>query len=279
MESACKFWPSGILDVHFTKTCCPGNRVWSSQIWEKRITLTDLVCMQCWIQELSVHSYDVVCGSLWATGQRDILHYETAGNFLWQTQQIWWKLNNIQECLVKPSSFPANYQLPSLKSWCLLECIHCRRERILRLCDHYWWQWWDCAITAGSINHGKNTLVKVPRNLKNRVYFKPENTKIFWAENPPDPPSAYATGETGKGQGTVRKKPRNRKRSAYPRAALCRVSLSDRRDRTSPWWSWKVCDFDVTGSCDVISPDHFVRGFYYSSFRRCVTEFFSSAKG
>ena len=41
------------------------------------------------------------------------------------------------------------------------------------------------------------------------------------------------------------------------------------RDRTSPWWSWKVCDFDVTGSCDVISPDHFVRGFYYSSYRRC----------
>ena len=28
-----------------------------------------------------------------------------------------------------------------------------------------------------------------------------------------------------------------------------------RRDRTSPWWSWKLCDFDVTG------PDHFVRGF------------------
>ena len=50
--------------------------------------------------------------------------------------------------------------------------------------------------------------------------------------------------------------------------ALCR------RDRTSPWWSWKVCDIDVTGSCDVISPDHFVRGFYYSSFRRCGLNFF-----
>ena len=64
-------------------------------------------------------------------------------------KRIWWKLENIQECLVKPSSFSANYQLPSLKSWCLLECIHCRRERILikvvrslpvamiRLCDHW----------------------------------------------------------------------------------------------------------------------------------------------
>ena len=39
-------------------------------------------------------------------------------------------------------------------------------------------------------------------------------------------------------------------------------------DSTSPWSSWKVCDFDVTGSCDVISLDHFVRGFYDSSFRR-----------
>ena len=46
-----------------------------------------------------------------------------------------------------------------------------------------------------------------------------------------------------------------------------------RRDRLSPWWSWKVCDFDVTGSCDVISPDHFVQGFYYSSFRRCGLNF------
>ena len=34
-----------------------------------------------------------------------------------------------------------------------------------------------------------------------------------------------------------------------------------------------MCDFDVTGSCDVISPDHFVRGFYYSSFRRCGLNF------
>ena len=27
------------------------------------------------------------------------------------------------------------------------------------------------------------------------------------------------------------------------------------------------------GSCDVISPDHFVRGFYNSSFRRCGLNF------
>ena len=56
-----------------------------------------------------------------------------------------------------------------------------------------------------------------------------------------------------------------------PRGTLSRLALG--RDRTSPWWSWKVCDFDVTGSCDVISPDHFVRGFYYSSFRRCGLNF------
>ena len=46
-----------------------------------------------------------------------------------------------------------------------------------------------------------------------------------------------------------------------------------RRDRRSPWWSWEMCDFDVTSSCDVISPDHFVRGFYNSSFRRCRPNF------
>ena len=32
-------------------------------------------------------------------------------------------------------------------------------------------------------------------------------------------------------------------------------------------WFWRH------GSCDVISPDHFVRGFYYSSFRRCGLNF------
>ena len=139
MESACKFSPSGILHVylHFCQDLLPRKiDFWSSQIWEKRMILS----MQCWIQELSVHTHDAVRGSLWATSQstRDMLHYKTAGNFfLWRTQRIWWKLDNVQECLVKPSSFPANYQLPSLKSWCLLECIHCRRERILRLCDHY----------------------------------------------------------------------------------------------------------------------------------------------
>ena len=34
-----------------------------------------------------------------------------------------------------------------------------------------------------------------------------------------------------------------------------------------------MCDFDVARSCDVISPDHFGRGFYYSSFRRCGLNF------
>ena len=77
--------------------------------------------------------------------------------------------------------------------------------------------------------------------------------------------------ETGKGWGTVRKMPRKSKRSV--RAGLSHLALSCRRDRTSPWWFWKVCDFDVTGSFDVISPDHFVRGFYNSSFRRCGLNF------
>ena len=41
---------------------------------------------------------------------------------LWQAQWVWWKvfsqkLDNIQECLANLSSFPANYQLPSLKRW------------------------------------------------------------------------------------------------------------------------------------------------------------------
>ena len=45
-------------------------------------------------------------------------------SFLWQAQWRWWKvfcpkLDNIQECLVKLSTFPPNYQLPSLKRWCL----------------------------------------------------------------------------------------------------------------------------------------------------------------
>ena len=80
MEFACKFSPSGILHVHFCQDLRPRKiEFWSSQIWEKRIILS----MQCWIQELSEHTYDAVCGSPWATSQstRDILHYETAGNF------------------------------------------------------------------------------------------------------------------------------------------------------------------------------------------------------
>ena len=82
--------------------------------------------------------------------------------------------------------------------------------------------------------------------------------------------------ETGKGRGTVRKMPQE-KANGRPRGTLSRLAL--RRDRTSPWWFWKVCDFDVTGSCDVISPDHFVRGFYYSSFRRCGLNFLVLQKG
>ena len=75
-------------------------------------------------------------------------------------------------------------------------------------------------------------------------------------------------------QGKAGNSPKNAKKqeTGRPRGTLSRA-LELRRDRTSPWWSWKVCDFDVTGSCDVISPDHFVRGFYYSSFRRCGLNF------
>ena len=66
---------------------------------------------------------------------------------------------------------------------------------------------------------------------------------------------------------------RNGPRTRYSSSVASPGLALSRRDRISPWWSWKVCDFDVTGSCDVISPDHFVRGFYYSSFRRCGLNF------
>ena len=65
---------------------------------------------------------------------------------------------------------------------------------------------------------------------------------------------------------------RQEKETAHPRGSLASLALW-RRDRRSPWWSWELCDFDVTSSCDVISPDHFVRGFYNSSFRRCRPNF------
>ena len=41
----------------------------------------------------------------------------------------------------------------------------------------------------------------------------------------------------------------------------------------------KFVDVDVTGSCDVISSDHFVRGFSPSSFRRCRRNFLVLKKG
>ena len=82
MESAhsCKSLRSGILHVHFCQDLLPRKmEFWSTQIWEKRI----IPSMLCWIQELSVHTHNAVCGSLWATSQstRDILHCETVGNF------------------------------------------------------------------------------------------------------------------------------------------------------------------------------------------------------
>ena len=75
---------------------------------------------------------------------------------------------------------------------------------------------------------------------------------------------------------SVRKKPRNRKRSA--RAAFLYMSRLASRSQlqTRPHISMVILEsvwFDVTGSCNVISPDHFVRGFYYSSFRRCGLNF------
>ena len=69
-----------------------------------------------------------------------------------------------------------------------------------------------------------------------------------------------------------KKKVRQEKETAHSRGSLASLALW-RRDRESPWWSWELCDFDVTSSCDVISPDHFVRGFYNSSFRRCRPNF------
>ena len=120
MESACKFSPSGILHLHFCHDLLPKKmKFWSSQIWEKT--------MLCWIQELSVHTHDAVCGSLWATSRsaRDILHYETVGNFCDKHNEYGGKFflqsstTSMQECLANLSNFPANYQLPSLKRWCL----------------------------------------------------------------------------------------------------------------------------------------------------------------
>ena len=66
------------------------------------------------------------------------------------------------------------------------------------------------------------------------------------------------------------------KETAHPPgslASLARALALWRRDCRSPWWSWELWDFDITSSCDVISPDHFVRGFYNSSFRRCGPNF------
>ena len=92
--------------------------------------------------------------------------------------------------------------------------------------------------------------VKQRKETETSQSQKKERKKEWDRERPVNSP------ENAKKQETVR-----------PRGTLSRLAL--RRDRTSPWWSWKVCDFDVTGSCDVISPDHFVRRFYFSSFRRC----------
>ena len=41
-----------------------------------------MLSLLCCIRELSVHTLDAVCGSLWATrwSAREILHYETVGN-------------------------------------------------------------------------------------------------------------------------------------------------------------------------------------------------------
>ena len=72
------------------------------------------------------HTNDAVCGSLWAASRsaRDILHYETVDNYCYKHNEYGGKffspkLDNIQECLANLSSFPANYQLPSMKKWCL----------------------------------------------------------------------------------------------------------------------------------------------------------------
>ena len=94
-----------------------------------------------WIQELSLNKIDAVCELLAGAEERYYIMKQLAICFV--TSAVWWKvfspkLSNIQECLLKLSSFLANNQLPSLKRWCLMECVHCRRERIMRFCDHYW---------------------------------------------------------------------------------------------------------------------------------------------
>ena len=68
------------------------------------------------------------------------------------------------------------------------------------------------------------------------------------------------------------KKQIERERKLPTRAVVLRLSLF--KDATAYLHGdIGVCEFDVTSSCDVISPDHFVRGFYNSSFRRCRPKF------
>ena len=84
--------------------------------------------MLCWIQELSVHTlmmqYVEVC-ELLAGAQETYYIMKQLAIFVTSTMNMVesffsrLKLNNIQECLANLSSFPANYQLPSLKRWCL----------------------------------------------------------------------------------------------------------------------------------------------------------------
>ena len=148
MESACKFSPSGILHVHFCQDLLPRKmEFWSSQIWQKRIILS----VQCWIQELSVHTCDAVCGSLWATCQstRDILPYETAGNFF-----VTNAVNMVEarqhpgvpcEALKFSSQLLPSFLeelvhvgMHSLQTWKNIKVVRSLLVAMIRLCHHYW---------------------------------------------------------------------------------------------------------------------------------------------
>ena len=110
---------------------------WRSQIWEKRIILGMLCWIQELIQELSVHTHDAVCGSLWATSQstmtRDILPYLTVGDFFFVTNAnaneyggkfSLWSSTTSRSALWSSQVFrPITSFLPWRGDACLMECI------------------------------------------------------------------------------------------------------------------------------------------------------------
>ena len=123
-ESAYKFSPSWILHVHFCQDIyCPGNGVFKfPDLREEDNTYTVLdsgaECAHTWCRMWKCVSYQpehkIRQTTLW-NSWLFLCDKRNAG--------IWWKvfspkLDIIPECVVQVSSFPVNYQLPSLKTAC-----------------------------------------------------------------------------------------------------------------------------------------------------------------